>query len=129
MNIKRLFPIIVTLLIIACTSDPVPTPEQVSELATTPPSVTETAVPEPSTATPQPTETPIPQPTKTPTPTATATVDISTLEIIDPQKLNLNNTTQYALLETIPDLDQQLAIEFFENQPYSSIEQFRTAIG
>lgn len=116
-----------------CGTEPVP-PETVPTVVpatavppTASPAPTETYTPQPTvTPTPQPTMTL--QPTDTPQPTATATIDLNTLQFPENQRLDLNTATQYALLETIPDLDQQLAIEFFANRPYTSIDQFRQAL-
>ena len=77
-----------------------------------------------------PTETPTAVPTLLPsTPTAlpAATAIIPTQ--FENFKLNLNEMTQYELLETIPNIEQNIVREIFQNQPYVTIEQFRHEIG
>ena len=44
-------------------------------------------------------------------------------------KINLNDMTREELLETIPDFGSRMVREFFEYQPYVSIQQFRREIG
>jgi protocatechuate 3,4-dioxygenase beta subunit len=44
-------------------------------------------------------------------------------------KINLNNMTGDALQSTIPEFGQRMVREFFEYQPYISIQQFRREIG
>ena len=44
-------------------------------------------------------------------------------------KINLNDMTREQLLETIPDFGSRMVREFFEYQPYVSIQQFRREIG
>jgi DNA uptake protein ComE-like DNA-binding protein len=44
-------------------------------------------------------------------------------------KINLNNMTEEQLLDTIPDFSSRMVREFFEYQPYVSIQQFRREIG
>lgn len=44
-------------------------------------------------------------------------------------KVNLNNMTRDQLIETIPDFGSRMVREFFEYQPYVSIQQFRREIG
>ena len=43
--------------------------------------------------------------------------------------INLNDMTREQLLETIPDFGSRMVREFFEYQPYVSIQQFRREIG
>ncbi len=45
------------------------------------------------------------------------------------EKINLNDMTREELLETIPDFGSRMVREFFEYQPYVSIQQFRREIG
>ena len=45
------------------------------------------------------------------------------------EKINLNDMTREQLLETIPDFGSRMVREFFEYQPYVSIQQFRREIG
>ena len=44
-------------------------------------------------------------------------------------RINLNDMTREQLLETIPDFGNRMVREFFEYQPYVSIQQFRREIG
>lgn len=44
-------------------------------------------------------------------------------------RINLNDMTREQLLETIPDFGSRMVREFFEYQPYVSIQQFRREIG
>ncbi len=44
-------------------------------------------------------------------------------------RINLNHMTREELLETIPDFGNRMVREFFEYQPYVSIQQFRREIG
>jgi hypothetical protein len=44
-------------------------------------------------------------------------------------KINLNNMTEEQLMDTIPDFSSRMVREFFEYQPYVSIQQFRREIG
>jgi radical SAM superfamily enzyme with C-terminal helix-hairpin-helix motif len=44
-------------------------------------------------------------------------------------KINLNNMTEDQLMSTIPDFSSRMVREFFEYQPYVSIQQFRREIG
>jgi DNA uptake protein ComE-like DNA-binding protein len=44
-------------------------------------------------------------------------------------KLNLNDTTEEALMATIPNFSSRMVREFFEYRPYASIQQFRREIG
>lgn len=44
-------------------------------------------------------------------------------------KINLNDMTRDELLDTIPDFGSRMVREFFEYQPYVSIQQFRREIG
>lgn len=44
-------------------------------------------------------------------------------------RINLNDMTREELLETIPDFGNRMVREFFEYQPYVSIQQFRREIG
>jgi DNA uptake protein ComE-like DNA-binding protein len=44
-------------------------------------------------------------------------------------KINLNNMTEADLLDTIPGFSSRMVREFFEYQPYISIQQFRREIG
>lgn len=44
-------------------------------------------------------------------------------------KINLNGMTQDELTTTIPDFSTRMVREFFEYQPYISIQQFRREIG
>lgn len=44
-------------------------------------------------------------------------------------KINLNNMTREQLEETIPDFSGRMVREFFEYQPYISVQQFRREIG
>ena len=44
-------------------------------------------------------------------------------------RINLNDMTREQLLETIPDFGSRMVREFFEYQPYVSIQQFRKEIG
>jgi len=50
-------------------------------------------------------------------------------EIIQIQKINLNDMTREDLTSTIPDFGRRMVREFFEYQPYISIQQFRREIG
>lgn len=50
-------------------------------------------------------------------------------EIIQIQKINLNDMTSEELTDTIPDFGRRMVREFFEYQPYISIQQFRREIG
>ena len=44
-------------------------------------------------------------------------------------RINLNDMTREQLLETIPDFGNRMVREFFEYQPYVSIQQFPREIG
>jgi len=44
-------------------------------------------------------------------------------------KINLNDMTSEELTDTIPDFGRRMVREFFEYQPYISIQQFRREIG
>ena len=57
----------------------------------------------------------------------TSTDEASTEEII--VKINLNDMTREQLTDTIPDFGRRMVREFFEYQPYISIQQFRREIG
>ena len=50
-------------------------------------------------------------------------------EAIQIEKINLNDMTEEQLIETIPDIGENMIHEFFEYQPYVSIQQFRRDIG
>lgn len=45
------------------------------------------------------------------------------------QKVSLNDMTEAQLTATIPDFSGRMVREFFEYQPYISIQQFRSEIG
>ena len=45
------------------------------------------------------------------------------------EKINLNHMTRDELQSTIPDFGSRMVREFFEYQPYVSIQQFRREIG
>lgn len=45
------------------------------------------------------------------------------------ERINLNDMSREQLLETIPDFGSRMVREFFEYQPYVSIQQFRREIG
>ncbi len=45
------------------------------------------------------------------------------------QKIDLNNMTREELMATIPEFGSRMVREFFEYQPYISIQQFRREIG
>ncbi|MCA9947811.1 MAG: hypothetical protein KC449_30225, partial [Anaerolineales bacterium] len=53
----------------------------------------------------------------------------TTVEAVDNNKINLNDMAQDELLNTIPDFSSRMVREFFEYQPYISIQQFRREIG
>ena len=57
------------------------------------------------------------------------TESASTEEAIQTEKINLNDMTREQLLDTIPDMGSRMVREFFEYQPYVSIQQFRREIG
>ncbi len=48
---------------------------------------------------------------------------------VSDEKINLNDMTRQELLETIPDFSNRMVREFFEYQPYISIQQFRREMG
>ena len=50
-------------------------------------------------------------------------------EAINIEKINLNDMTREQLLDTIPQMGNRMVREFFEYQPYVSIQQFRREIG
>ena len=50
-------------------------------------------------------------------------------ESIQNEMINLNDMTREQLLETIPAMGNRMVREFFEYQPYVSIQQFRREIG
>jgi len=50
-------------------------------------------------------------------------------EVIQIDLIDLNDMTREQLLETIPDMGSRMVREFFEYQPYVSIQQFRREIG
>lgn len=86
-----------------------------------------TAVPASPTATAEAVAEVAEEPTTIPEPVeATA---VSTVEPAVNNKINLNNMTQEQLLSTIPDFSSRMVREFFEYQPYISIQQFRREIG
>ncbi len=60
------------------------------------------------------------------TSTTEETPDDATLTL---EKINLNHMTRDELLDTIPDFGSRMVREFFEYQPYVSIQQFRREIG
>lgn len=47
----------------------------------------------------------------------------------DAVRVNLNDMTEEELLSTIPDFSERMVHEFFEYQPYISVQQFRQEIG
>lgn len=49
--------------------------------------------------------------------------------VVTIDRINLNDMTREELLETIPDFGSRMVREFFEYQPYVSIQQFRQEIG
>lgn len=89
---------------------------------------------------------PTAEPTATPAPVATtASSETNTAAAAEPTtssetgtdaaaipvntKINLNDMTEEQLLTTIPDFGNRMVREFFEYQPYVSIQQFRREIG
>ena len=58
-------------------------------------------------------------------PTETASPE----EAIQAEKINLNDMTSEQLFDTVPEIGDRMAHEFFEYQPYVSIRQFRREIG
>ena len=107
----------------------IPPTEAVVEATQAPAEPTATSEP---TAVPEPTEEPtveadVAEPTVVPEPT-----DEPTVVAVEPavnNKINLNNMTQDQLLNTIPGFSNRMVREFFEYQPYISIQQFRREIG
>ena len=102
--------LLLLLVLVACggneTAEPTATPAPV---ATTASSETNTdAAAEPTTS--------------SETGTAAAAIPVNT-------KINLNDMTEEQLLTTIPDFGNRMVREFFEYQPYVSIQQFRREIG
>lgn len=61
----------------------------------------------------------------------TTSSDTGTEVVVIPvnTKINLNDMTEEQLLTTIPDFGNRMVREFFEYQPYVSIQQFRREIG
>lgn len=55
--------------------------------------------------------------------------DASSDSVVSIDRINLNDMTREQLLETIPDMGNRMVREFFEYQPYVSIQQFRREIG
>lgn len=53
----------------------------------------------------------------------------SSAEAVNGEKINLNDMTREELRETIPDFSNRMVREFFEYQPYISIQQFRREMG
>jgi len=102
--------LLLLLVLVACggneTAEPTATPAPV---ATTASSETNTA------AAAEPT-------TSSETSTDAAAIPVNT-------KINLNDMTEEQLLTTIPDFGNRMVREFFEYQPYVSIQQFRREIG
>ena len=45
------------------------------------------------------------------------------------QKIDFNNMTREELMATIPEFSSRMVREFFEYQPYISIQQFRREMG
>lgn len=58
----------------------------------------------------------------------TEAVSVST-DAVTCTLLNLNDVTEDALLNTIPDFSNRMVREFFEYRPYVSIQEFRREIG
>ena len=61
--------------------------------------------------------------------TASTETTVDTAPILVNTKINLNDMTEEQLLTTIPDFGNRMVREFFEYQPYISIQQFRREIG
>lgn len=59
------------------------------------------------------------------TPTPEASAEAESPAPIANTKINLNDMSADALLNTIPNFSQRFVREFFEYQPYISIQQFR----
>ncbi len=59
----------------------------------------------------------------------TPVVQEESSEAVNRGKINLNDMTGEEPLGTIPDLGDRMVREFFEYQPYISIQQFRRDIG
>lgn len=58
-----------------------------------------------------------------------ASGEVMTSDAASIDKINLNNMARDQLLDTIPDFNNRMVREFFEYQPYISIQQFRREIG
>ena len=61
--------------------------------------------------------------------TAVSAEEVDAAETIAIEKINLNDMTREDLLNTIPDFGNRMVREFFEYQPYISIQQFRSEMG
>ncbi len=59
----------------------------------------------------------------------TSTPEGESAPVVEFSKINLNQMTEADLLATIPDFNSRMVREFFEYQPYVSIQQFRREIG
>ena len=114
------------LLVMACSATPAsetsaPTATVVAspapEVTVTPASAAE---PTAEAATETPTEETV---AETPTPVEEAVI------VVENTKINLNSFTADEVLNTIPGFSQRFVREFFEYQPYISIQQFRREMG